>query len=133
MEKWPSVIMQIVALFTEYLVCRFYERKIIAINDRIEKKNISVPKKRFLKYGMFMITFILIYVPLYFIRLWFFHSVIHWGIRENQFEMAMINTIPVALTIGPMLGFVVIWRRKKRKRKEAKERSNIKIRIGSSV
>lgn len=119
MGNWTSVIIQVTALLTEWLVTGIYENRIfisnVLVNNQFDR---SKRFKRFLhKYWRFTIIFIIIFVSTYFIRLLILYW-IGWQINGGQLQNAMINTIPVALIGGPLLGFVYIARRKKKQKKE---------------
>jgi len=118
MGNWTSVIIQVTALLTEWLVTGIYENRIfisnVLVNNQFDRNK---PFKRFLhKYWRFTMIFILVFVSIYFIRL----LILYWigfDITQEQFQKAMINTIPVALIGGPILGFVYIARRKKKRKR----------------
>ncbi len=113
--SWTSILIQIIALLTDYIVSNTYEWAIIKYNNEINQKT-KYSQRIFIKYGTFLAIFTAIYVSLYFIRVYFFY-LIGWGINGHQFENAMINTAMVII-ISPVFGLIVIMQRKRRKRKE---------------
>lgn len=121
MGDWTSVIIQITALLTEWLVTGIYEDRIfinnILVNNRYHRNR---PYTRFFhKYWRFTGLFIIIFVSTYFLRL----LILYWigyGITGDQFIRAMINTIPIALIAGPGLGFAYIARRRRDQKNQQK-------------
>lgn len=137
---WTSGFIQLSALLTEYLMTGFYERLVLLSNIWINNKTMigrNKYRKRFLmKSSIFMAIFIGIFVSTYFLRLWIFY-LIGWGITIEQFYTAMLNTIPVTIIGGPLMGYLLVWRRKRKKKRELKkrhaERLHIRLKEYSSV
>lgn len=122
MGNWTSMIIQVTALLTEWLVTSIYENYIfmnnVLVNNQFDRNKRF---KRFLhKYWRFTMIFILVFVSTYFIRLLILYW-IGWQITGEQLQRAMINTIPVALIGGPLLGYIYISRREKRQKKRTKK------------
>lgn len=127
-----SAIIQISALLTEWLVTGIYEDRIFMSNTLINKKfQQNTLKKLLSKCWKFTVTFAIIFIPVYLFRLLIFYW-LGW-VTENQLESAILNTIPVTSILGPILGFIVIWRKKTKKKKLLQKQQQNRIRISSLI
>ena len=120
-----SIVIQITAILTEYLLSGPYERVLLWSNFIINAntQKITSPKKIIIKmmskYIIFATIFATIYGTTYYMRLIFFY-VINWGIDSNQLNRSMINMVWFILIAGPLMGMIVLARKKKRR--EMRER-----------
>jgi hypothetical protein len=119
-----SVIIQITALMTEYLVSGPYERMLLWGNKKINEKIIERPLifdifiKFFAKITVFTLVFGLMYYTTYYLRLKAFEF-IDLGVDAQQLMKTMINMLWFTCTAGPIMGFIVIWRKKKKRERIA--------------
>ncbi len=124
-----SAIIQITALLTEWLVTGIYEDRIF-INDTLANSTYKGTKKFLSKCWRFTTTFAMIFIPVYLFRLLIFYWM-GW-VTKDQLSIALLNTIPVAVILGPTLGFIVIWRKKEKKKKLLQKQQQNRIRVSSS-
>lgn len=113
-DSQTSVIIQITALMTEYLVSGPYEQMLIWSNKKINEKiiNIAYFSKIFTKTIVFIGIFAVIYYTTYYLRLKFF-TLIEFGVDSVQLTKTMINMFWFTITAGPIMGYIVIWRKNK--------------------
>ena len=130
--SWTSIIIQLTAIVTEYLVSGPYERLLLWSNNKINDKTMYIPYpqkffiKVFSKYIVFTLIFASIYNIMYYLRLEFFYQ-IDWGIDINQLNKSMFNMLWFTLIVGPAMGIIVVERKKRKRnmrlRKRHKERT----------
>lgn len=126
---YSSIIMQIIALLTEYLVSGWYEKILLQSNRKINEYTRHYMKKQKwmlhipIKWIVFTTCFLVVYISIYYLRLQFFYSVIHWGITAEQVEKGLRNALIAAPVLGPIMGSIVIWRKKKLYQKRQKSPS----------
>lgn len=130
-----SNILQLTAWIMEFLLCNWYENMLVNQNKKTNEKTkkLSWPLrdvKRFLiKYVMFLGIFTLVYVTTYYIRLKFFYA-IDFGVTEQKLIESMRNMLLFTPIAGPIMGLLVIQRKKRIKRKEEEIRYARKIKNG---
>lgn len=125
---WTSIIIQITALLTEWLITGIYENTIFLHNINVNREYDRKIQKFWHKYVRFTITFVTIFISTYFLRL----ILLYWigfDITKEQFQQAIMISIPVTLTIGPTLGFIYIARRKRFQERKKISINNRKIMI----
>ena len=131
-HPWTGIILQVSALFMEYLVSSRYERLIIKSNRKVnewtrflkrEKIAIQIPIKSILFIGCFLLT----YISVYYLRLQFFCNLVHWGVTQEQLIHSTYNALMASPIFGIAMGFGLIRKTKEKRRKERKERKKIHI------
>jgi hypothetical protein len=138
-DSWTSIIIQITAAITEYLVCGPYERLLLWSNNKINDKTMEIMSfplkiliKLFGKIIAFTAIFYLIYNTMYLLRLEFFYR-IDWGIDIEQLNKSMINMVWFTFITGPLMGAIVIERKKRKRNIKLKKRHLQRIKFGPSV
>lgn len=115
-NPWISLTIQGSSLIIEYFLCGWYERTLIWSNNKIDGKTMFVPlrvfKRIILKYISFTIIFISVYVSTYCLRLGFFYF-IDFGVNIAQLQASLINMVWLTLISAPIMGAVVIERKKR--------------------
>lgn len=123
-DSQTSIVIQVTALITEYLVSGPYERMLLWSNKKINEKVIEYPFildlfiKFFAKMLAFTLIFALMYYTTYYLRLQAFEF-IDFGVDAQQLIKTMINMVWFTCTAGPIMGFIVIWRKKKKREQAA--------------
>jgi len=136
MTSWTSVVIQITAIITEYIVSGPYEKLLLWSNKKINKKtmNIFFPLQFFIKllgkYITFTVIFTGTYFTTYYLRLVFFY-LIDWGVDLEQLTRSMKNMFWFTLVAGPIMAILVIRRKNKKRKLDAKK--HYQDRISSSV
>lgn len=121
-DGWTSIVFQLTALGMEYLLAYPYERALVYIDRMINDKTrfVGWPKKEFIRFfgksTSYMIIFAALYLTTYWLRLQFFYQ-IHWGVEISELNQSMVNMYWFTLLAGPALGFFVVWRKKRNKKK----------------
>lgn len=118
-DSQTSIVIQVTALITEYLVSGPYERMLLWSNKKINATILEIPfvEELFIKFFTKVITFTLIfalvYHSTYYLRLQAF-QLIDFGVDAQQLMKTMINMVWFTSIAGPIMGFLVIWRKKKK-------------------
>ncbi len=134
--SWASIIIQISAILTEYLVSGPYEQLLLWSNIVINTKTLKLSSWRkttvkiVSKYLIFAVIFGIIYGTTYYIRLEFFHLV-NWGVDFRQLNKSMINMGWFTLVAGPLMGVVVLKRKEKRRKIQMRKQYQNRIKYGS--
>lgn len=130
-----SIILQLTAWIMEYLLCDWYENMLIKQNQKIDEKTKFIrwpwrAIKRFLiKYVVFLGVFTLVYLTTYYIRLKFFYA-IDFGVNDQKFIESMRNMLVFTPIAGPIMGIMVIIRKKRLRQKADENRYARKIKNG---
>ncbi|MEI6774164.1 MAG: hypothetical protein WCL18_05190 [bacterium] len=115
-DIWTSLTIQGTTLLVDYLLCGWYEKMLIASNNKINGKTMfakwRVLKRMVAKHVAFTSIFVLIYVSTYSIRLAIFYR-IGFGIDSNQLKESIINMVIFTLIAGPVMAAIVLERKKK--------------------
>lgn len=137
-DSQTSIIIQITALIIEYMVSGPYERMLLWSNRTINKRTRNTPFgvtliiKFFAKIVVFTCIFTLVYYSTYYVRLQAF-ELIDFGVNAQQLTKSMINMVWFSSIAGPIMGFIVIWRKKKRQAQMAYKEHRNHTKIGPSV
>lgn len=125
------LIMQTTALLTEWLVTKIYEDRIFMNNIIVDSKWGKEPvKKSVNKYWRFTTTFAMVFGPMYILRVLIFYS-LGWN-TGNQLSSEIITTLLITCIVGPVLGPIIIWRKKDQKKKLLQKQQQNRIRVSSS-
>lgn len=123
-DSQTSIVIQVTALITEYLVSGPYERILLWSNKKINETILQIPFiwdlfiKFFIKIIGFTLIFACVYHSTYYLRLQAFQW-IDFGVDAQQLMKTMINMVWFTCTAGPIMGFIVIWRKKKKREQSA--------------
>ena len=109
---WTSLIIQSTALIMEYLLCGWYEHMLLWSNKKINATILFIFARVITKYIIFTSIFVCIYVSTYYLRLEFFY-LIDFGINIHQLEKSINNMVIFSLIMGPLMGTIVIARKKR--------------------
>lgn len=135
---WTSILIQIIALTIEYTICGWYENMLIWSNNKINNKTRHLAFYQTIiirllgKFIVYTILFALIYDTSYYLRLEFFH-LIGWHLNFQQFSESIYNMILITPIYGPIMGSIVIARKKKKRNAPFLNRHRDRVKLGSSV
>lgn len=109
-DTQTTIVIQLSALITEYLVSGFYEKWLIwsdkKINEKITGKWVQF-KQIIIKYITYTAIFVCVFGSTYYLRLEFFYR-IGFDVSPAQFKESIINMFFFTLVAGPIMAILVI-------------------------